>query len=163
MDPDQVGIAVTTDPILEQSARQASDRAEGRAGRPEPDTPDTGGTTWSFIRLTDTACTPTSVNLLESQPSSDTDVLGQHSIIRVHPLHYRPSVSYLCKACLPSPFVLSSFFLNEGRIEALNYLRRGESWIIYLLITQWTPRATHARVICSWDQRVSEITAAVTY
>lgn len=48
MDPDQVGIAVTTDPILEQSARQASDRAEGRAGRPEPDTPDTGGATWNL-------------------------------------------------------------------------------------------------------------------
>lgn len=64
MDPDQVGIAVTTDTVLEQAARQASDRAEGRAGRPEPDTGVQVEQHEAFIRLTDTACTPMSVNLL---------------------------------------------------------------------------------------------------
>lgn len=39
-DQDQVGIAVTTDTILEQPARQGSDGAEGNVGRLESDTPE---------------------------------------------------------------------------------------------------------------------------
>ena len=46
-DQDQVGIAVTTDTILEQPARQASDGAEGKVGRPEPDTPELK---WSNVK-----------------------------------------------------------------------------------------------------------------